>query len=182
MQERCNSIANALEIGLSCTNPSIPHWGWNNIDTISHTTHTNAFSWTVIGVLKFHRSFFLIKGPIDDMSSPVWVIPGPMLTKSYDPPYDINRPRWGDSLHTQFVSSGGRKEISGWSAWWFSRLIFECGLSLWPDIFIWSHACLHGRIYYNVIVFDIIAEMNILTHCGLVTPYGDMEVGQHWLR
>ena len=21
-----------------------------------------------------------------------------------------------------------------------------------------------------------------LTHCGLVTPYGDMELGQHWLR
>ena len=23
---------------------------------------------------------------------------------------------------------------------------------------------------------------NELTHCGLVTPYGDMELGQHWLR
>ena len=22
----------------------------------------------------------------------------------------------------------------------------------------------------------------MLTHCGLVTPYGDMELGQHWLR
>ena len=22
----------------------------------------------------------------------------------------------------------------------------------------------------------------LLTHCGLVTPYGDMEQGQHWLR
>ena len=22
----------------------------------------------------------------------------------------------------------------------------------------------------------------ILTHCGLETPYGDMEMGQHWLR
>ena len=21
-----------------------------------------------------------------------------------------------------------------------------------------------------------------LTHCGLVMPYGDMELGQHWLR
>ena len=23
---------------------------------------------------------------------------------------------------------------------------------------------------------------NELTHCGLVMPYGDMELGQHWLR
>ena len=21
-----------------------------------------------------------------------------------------------------------------------------------------------------------------LTHCGLVTPYGDIDLGQHWLR
>ena len=26
-----------------------------------------------------------------------------------------------------------------------------------------------------------LAEL-LLTHCGLVTPYGDMELGQHWLR
>ena len=25
-------------------------------------------------------------------------------------------------------------------------------------------------------------EENDLTLCGLVTPYGDMELGQHWLR
>ena len=25
-------------------------------------------------------------------------------------------------------------------------------------------------------------SLNVLTHCGLVTPYGNMELGQHWLR
>ena len=24
--------------------------------------------------------------------------------------------------------------------------------------------------------------LNVLTHCGLMTPYGDRDLGQHWLR
>ena len=29
---------------------------------------------------------------------------------------------------------------------------------------------------------DSISDAVNLTHCGLVTPYGDVDVGQHWLR
>ena len=25
-------------------------------------------------------------------------------------------------------------------------------------------------------------SLNVLTHCGLMTPYGDTDLGQHWLR
>ena len=25
-------------------------------------------------------------------------------------------------------------------------------------------------------------ELNVLTHCGLVTPYADIDLGQHWFR
>ena len=27
-----------------------------------------------------------------------------------------------------------------------------------------------------------VQTVNLLTHCGLVTPYGDRDLGQHWLR
>ena len=27
-----------------------------------------------------------------------------------------------------------------------------------------------------------IGSLNVLTHWGLVTPYGDMDLGQHWLK
>ena len=36
-------------------------------------------------------------------------------------------------------------EFSGSSALWFSWPSLEPGSSLGPSIFIWSHACLHGR-------------------------------------
>ena len=30
--------------------------------------------------------------------------------------------------------------------------------------------------------FRLTNLQTFLTHCGLMTPYGDMELGQHWLR
>ena len=52
-----------------------------------------------------------------------------------------------------------------------------------------------GMIIHNtdlILVFRKFHEENLntwkntqfkgLTHCGLVTPYGDMALGQHWLR
>ena len=31
-------------------------------------------------------------------------------------------------------------------------------------------------------MFNTTTLRNILTHCGLVTPYGDKGLGQHWSR
>ena len=39
MQERCNSIANALELRLSCTNPSICNKSHCRDKTVSHSSH-----------------------------------------------------------------------------------------------------------------------------------------------
>ena len=38
-----------------------------------------------------------------------------------------------------------------------------------------------GIAFQNVI-FEISTASNGLTHCSLVTPYGDMDLGRHWLR
>ena len=84
VQERCNSIANALELYLSCTkhqyNVSVvcdcccifqiiqwciiqylTHWGGDRMDAISQTTFGSAFSWMKMFEfrLKFHWSLFL---------------------------------------------------------------------------------------------------------------------------
>ena len=43
MLKRCNSIANALELRFSCTNPSIYHWRkiWQQLNVIKHNVLIN---------------------------------------------------------------------------------------------------------------------------------------------
>ena len=43
-------------------------------------------------------------------------------------------------------------------------------------IIIWTH---DGIDYWR---FYVSHGLNELTYCGLVTPYGDRDLGQHWLR
>ena len=39
-----------------------------------------------------------------------------------------------------------------------------------------------GAFHFVVIKIIIIYVSFALTHCGLVTPYGDRDLGQQWLR
>ena len=54
----------------------------------------------------------------------------------------------------------------------YNCLIFTMGI---PCNSRWS---LYWNRALNALFFFFIQ----LTHCGLLTPYGDMELGQHWLR
>ena len=52
------------------------------------------------------------------------------------------------------------------------------------QIYPWSCTLLHGIQHY---VFEcelslLIRHWLIKIHCGLVTPYGDKDLGQHWLK
>ena len=44
--------------------------------------------------------------------------------------------------------------------------------------------CRMGNILIGLIVLNaqFLFDWFCLTHCGLETPYGDMELGQHWLK
>ena len=44
----------------------------------------------------------------------------------------------------------------------------------------WSYN--HNQMKQNNIVSQSYGTYCTLTHCGLVTPYGDRDLGQHWLR
>ena len=37
-----------------------------------------------------------------------------------------------------------------------------------------------GQMHIQCI--NSLGAISVLTHCGLVTPYGDRDLGQHWLR
>ena len=49
-----------------------------------------------------------------------------------------------------------------------------------------------GSLFQKNLIFDMLVlaqiiacytiQAKLLTHCGLVTPYGDTDLGPHWLR
>ena len=43
-----------------------------------------------------------------------------------------------------------------------------------------SGICELGQLARPQLLFHAVYHQ--LTHCGLVTPYGDIDLGQHWLR
>ena len=58
-------------------------------------------------------------------------------------------------------------DMCNWCLYKFGQMPgYQCLFEIWQQMkFVWS--------YFSVIM---------LTHCGLVTPYGDRDLGQHWLR
>ena len=53
-----------------------------------------------------------------------------------------------------------------------------------PMLTYWQWEPFQENPFNNVICkwWLFCSDLNKLTHCGLVTPYGDTELGQHWLR
>ena len=42
------------------------------------------------------------------------------------------------------------------------------------------YSCCHD--ISQIAITDFSNKVSLLTHCGLVTPYGDKDLGQHWLK
>ena len=59
------------------------------------------------------------------------------------------------------------------SPWWLLL-----GLLSWYPVLKSSHC----SSFEDQAPIEFIYRGPILTHCGLVAPYGNMELGQHWLR
>ena len=67
--------------------------------------------------------------------------------------------------------------------WCFFYRVFQI---IYLNVIFYECIC----FYLTVSESDIIKLFNqsinqsihVLTHCGLVTPYGDIDLGQHWLR
>ena len=63
-------------------------------------------------------------------------------------------------------------------------------LSIWPlgtnfsEILIEIHTFSFRKIHFKMSGKwqPFFLSLNVLTHCGLVMPYGDRDLGQHWLR
>ena len=58
-----------------------------------------------------------------------------------------------------------------------------------PQLLISGPNTFHGRLHIvyhlqlsNRIILDLCLKMASLTHCGLMTSYGNIDLGQHWLR
>ena len=62
VQERRNSIANGLELHLSCINPSI----WTHDGLV----HWRIYASAGLNVLRFHAIFFLLAGPDKNVTEP----------------------------------------------------------------------------------------------------------------
>ena len=44
--------------------------------------------------------------------------------------------------------------------------------ALFPNIIIYG---------FEYVPWNMLTDLYLLTHCGLVMPYGDLDLGQHWL-
>ena len=80
---------------------------------------------------------------------------------------------------------------------WISKISFKFTRGQWVNTVVWpywiqveylsiGHRMEHIKHHLDdllVVVVDICKrKIKDLTHCGLVTPYGDKDLGQHWLR
>ena len=52
------------------------------------------------------------------------------------------------------------------------------------DAYNWYQLYLSGKVLYksSIVQLKTVASLSLLTHCGLVMPYGDLDLGQHRLR
>ena len=78
-----------------------------------------------------------------------------------------------------------------WTKFWTAvcKVIFLQTYQLWFHTY--SVVSRHGAIEYKSTLTEVMVSHRTgnklravisLSHCGLVTPYGDMELGRHWLR
>ena len=72
--------------------------------------------------------------------------------------------------------------------WCYCRIHFQMHF-LWRNVLYFNEFVpqMHHAIAWTNIdpvqwFANVSASLNELTHCGLVTPYGDIDLGQHWVR
>ena len=91
-------------------------------------------------------------------------------------PYGVTRPQWVQARSLQYSRDWyGVDPIilrPNHSIRWYNRRFTHF------DPLIFFNVLHYSPIQYIIIVYPIC----IVTHCGLVTPYGDINLGQHWLR
>ena len=102
----------------------------------------------------------------------------------WNPPLSGTPVSGADFIHSFHFISG---ECSWLSVWCFIFVV------LWPIWITWTH-CQRKAVKFNHSLTTpysphrhptpplVIFVLHTLTHWGLVTPYGDRDLGQHWLR
>ena len=142
---------------------------------ISQTTFSNAFSWMKMFEfwLCIHWVFFP-KGSINIIPALVQIM---AWRRSDDKPLTepmvvsllmhiwVTRPEWVNEVYTL----SNKVNIVPDDA-----LAIQGIIRLYTD---WKMTSFTNHLYGW-----ISATCVILTHCGLVTPYGDIDLGQHWHR
>ena len=71
---------------------------------------------------------------------------------------------------------GALRDLLDWSITCFSYRV-ECCYNMINPI-----QNTHNRYLTNITMLYLFSKVFLLTHCGLVTPYGDIDLGQHWPR
>ena len=77
-----------------------------------------------------------------------------------------------------FINSAGNMKDEH-----FDSLVQDCSISIANAIRI-LQSCTKPLIYNKILHNKLFMSYDVikLTHWGLVTPYGDKNLGQHWLR
>ena len=172
VQERHNSIANALELRLSCTNPTISCFGKSPLVQI--------LSW--LPKARNDCLFFLLFPGSYCPEGSVQPIPCP--PGQYCPSYELGTP-FGDCLQGYFCNGSASQPDP-----------VECSTGYYcPTGTPNEEPCPPGTFSGKWILHFIVAKLEDFylipsdlwgasdsTHSGLVTPYGNEDLGQHWLR
>ena len=70
--------------------------------------------------------------------------------------------------------------LMGWPHWWLVNI--GSGIHLLPAISQYLNQCWPTSLMPYDVTRKQWVNTILLTHCGLVTPYGNRYLGQHWLR
>ena len=99
-------------------------------------------------------------------------------------PYGITRPQWVKTWAKwlSFLLTTLSNTLPGiiFFVFWFKFLVFF--VRIWLMIREQVIACTNDAQSFCLWYLISSLTHNELTHCSLVTPYDDIELGQHWLR
>ena len=100
-------------------------------------------------------------------------------------PYGVTRPQWVNSLWPSRVIPYGDIDLGPhwlrqWLVAWWHRAITWTNV----DLSSWMFCSIHLRANIQEVLMNLFHNMSLeimlLSHWGLVTPFGDIDLVQHW--
>ena len=181
----------------------LTHGGWDKIAAIMQMTFLNALSWMKMYEfqLKIHCNLFLrfeltisqdwFRWPGDKpLSEPMLVS---LMTHIF-----VTRPQWvkvaATSPRVQWVNICSIYTPEGLKSEYARRVVDDWGCMICDQDCIYYvikndatiYQCIFLSLSWDKLLYLPSApshrKINHLTHWGLVTPFSDIDLGQHWLR